>query len=313
MAVGVGASGFVGIAPETVSGTYVAPTKYLVLRNESLKHVQETNWRRPLRGIADISGVVAGYFRTEGSITVEVTEDTLCHLLRAARYTGVKTGSGPYVYTFTPSAVAIPTKTLSFTVVRNGVTFGFVGCVLGSAKYSVDNGLLIATFDVFGRSEASQTLPTPTHVTTLPFGAGQYTLEIPAASAVIDADVYELSVNDSASHEYRFTPTAAAAFARFGERNVELTINRDFDTRTDYDAFKALSAQSIKFAASKGANASVIFEVFAALKDTYEIVGMSGQAELIRANIKYRGVYSDGDAASHKITVTTTESIASFP
>ena len=48
MTYGVGASGFVGIAVETTSGTYLAPTMYLNLRSESLKYVQEPLWRRLL-------------------------------------------------------------------------------------------------------------------------------------------------------------------------------------------------------------------------------------------------------------------------
>lgn len=316
MAIGVGASGFVGIAPESTPGVYVAPTKYLVLRNESLNHTQATIWRRPLRGIADIAGALSGNMHVAGTVEVEVTHDTLPHLLRAARYIGVKTGaSDPYEYEFTPSAVAIPSKTLSFTVVRNGIVFGFTGCIIGSAKYAIDSeGILIATFDVIGQDEATQSAPVPTHVTTTPFSVGEFSLEIPAASAVSDADTWELTVNDNATPEFRIRTNRAAAFSRFGERTVEMSINRDFESRTDYDNYKALTAQAIKFKATKQAsNREIIFDVFASIKDTYEIVGMSGQAELIRANIKYNGVYDDGEAASHKITIYTDEDIVSFP
>jgi hypothetical protein len=42
MALDIGASGEVGLAFEATVGTYVAPTKFIPVRNESLKRVQDT-------------------------------------------------------------------------------------------------------------------------------------------------------------------------------------------------------------------------------------------------------------------------------
>ena len=308
MPVGVGASGFVGVAVEATAGTYLAPTHYLPLLSEDVSYTQDTTWRRPLRGIADVSGGLAGYARVEGSIEVELTHDILPQLLRAARVTIVKTGAGPYTYTATPSQVAVPAKTMSITIVRNGVAFGYVGCIIGSQEYTIDNGVLKGTFSILGTDEASQTVPTPTYVTTAPFAAGQYSLEIPFGSVVTDADTFTLSIEDNPEAQYRIKNTKAAQFVKLGERSVSLSINRDFENRTDFDAFKALTAQRIVLTATAGAN-SIKFDVKAALKESYAISGLSGQADLIRADISYQGVYDDGSAKSYEIVINSSANI----
>ena len=310
MAVGVGASGFVGFAPETVSGTYQAPTIYSLLRNEGMQHEQDTKWRRPLRGIADVAGAVAGSSHVEGDIEIEVTEDELVYWLKGARGATVKTGAGPYLYTFTPNAVAVPTSTISITVVRNGIAFGYVGCIVGGIKVSIDEGTLIAVLSITGNKEASATLPTPTYPSQIPFGMGQYRLEIPTATQVFDADTFELTINDNPEPQYRLKDTdTAAQFNKFGERSVELAINRDFETRTDYDAFKVLTAQSITLKCTKSVNQYVQFKVPASVKDSYEIEGLSGQAELIRAKISYQGVYDAGTSKAYEIVISTATNI----
>lgn len=309
MAVGVGASGFIGIAPEVTPGTYVAPSKFLLLRDEGIGFSQDTHWRRPLRGIADVAGAVAGNFNVEGDVEIELTADQLPHLMKGMRGAWAKTGAGPYVYTFTPNANALPANTLSITVVRNGVAFGYTGCVIGSQEYSVDDGLLVGSFGILGRDEATQTVPTPVYPTSVPYGAGQYTLEIPDGTPVSDSDSFTLTINDNPEAQYRLRNSRAAAFVKYGERSVELSIERDFETRADYDAFKALTAQGISFLATKGASDSIEFVVPAAIKDSYDISGLSGQADLIRASIDYQGVYDAATSRAYQIVVTSSENV----
>lgn len=308
MAVGVGASGFVGVAVEAVAGTYVAPTHYLPLRNESLQFQQDTQWRRPLRGIADVAGGLQGYSHVEGDLELEVIPSIWPQLLRSARMTCVKTGAGPYVYTWSPSQVATPAKTMSVTVVRNGVAFGYVGCIIGSQEYTMDAGTLVSTLAILGTDEADQAVPTPTYVTDEPFGAGMYSLEVPFASVVTDTDTFTLNIEDNPEPQFRIKNSKTAQFVKFGERSVTLSLERDFESRADYDAFKALTAQRIKLTATRAAE-SISFDIKSAIKESYEIAGLSGQAELIRAGIEYQGTYSDGDAKSYEIVVNTAASI----
>lgn len=311
MAYGVGAGGFIGIEVETVPGTYVAPTIYLPLLEESIQYTQEQIMRRPLRGIADMSGMLPGDKSVSGSMKVEITHDTLPAILRAARVAGVKTGAGPYVYTFTPTAAVVPVKTLSVTVVRNNVVFGYTGVVISAQKYSIDGGVLIGEFDVVGRDEASQSLPTPTYVTTPPPATGQFTLQF-ATVTNTEADTFELSIDDKAEPQFRLQGgnVRTPVFVKYGEREVALSINRDFQDRTDYDAFKALTAQAVDFNCVQTAtSAEVNFSIPAAIKDTYEIQGLKNQADLIRANISYQGTYDTVTSKAYSIVCKSTVSL----
>ena len=310
MAVGIGAAGILGIAFETTPGTYVAPSKYVPIRNESLAFKQDTVWRRPIQGVADVVGGVLGNADVSGDIELEALHDCIPYFIMASRNSFVKTGSGPYVYTFTPShsAVTVTGRTLSITIVRNGICFAYTNCSITSQEYSIDSGLLIVKYTVMASDEAVQSVPTPTWPTSTPMGAGMYSLEIPTATPVTDSDAFTFTVNDSGENQFRLRSTGRGpAFAKFGERDVELALERDFQSRTDYDAFKALTSQSITLTATNGANI-IAFKVPVAIKDTYE-VGLSGQGDLLRASIKYKGIYDTATSKGYELKVTTTESI----
>jgi hypothetical protein len=310
MPIGVGAQEIVGIAAETTSGTYLAPTHWMLLRSESFKYVQDTVWRRPLRGIADIAGPVAGNSHIEGDFEIEVTEDILPQILRSARGTQVLTGTTPKVYTFTPSAVAIPAKTMSIAVSRAGVVFGYVGCIITSMEFSMDNGLLIGKFSILGIDEATQSALTPVYVNTPPYGSGMYTLEIPTATQVFDTDGFTLSIDDSGEAQYRIKNTRTMQFAKYGERSTTLKVSRDFVDRTEYDAFKAITSKGVTLKCIKNANAEIDFSLPAAIVDTYEIGGTSGQGDLVRADITYNGVFDTVSSKAYQIVCTTNAVIA---
>lgn len=309
MAPGIGASGILGVAMETVAGTYVAPTTYIPFESESLNYAHEVIWRRPIRQSADIVGAVPGNVHVEGDIAFEAISNSCAILLHAARHTVVKTGAGPFTYTFTPNANAIPSKTLSLTVVRNGITFGYVGMVIGNFSLTVEDGILKFNCGFKGRDEASQSLPTPTWPTTPPFGAGMYTIEIPTAAQVFDTDTFEFSVEHGAEPQHRLKSAGArgAQFIKYGENETKLTVERDFDSRTEFDAYKALTAQSVTIKAIRDANNEIDILVPVALKDSYE-VAMPGQGDLVRASVAYNGVI-DGTGKSYEVKVITSENI----
>lgn len=291
MAPGIGASGVVGLAIEATAGTYVAPAFYLPIESENLKITQETIFRRPIRGTtAAVVGAVAGNYYVEGDVTFEATEDAWSYLVRCTRATVVKSGAGPnFTYTATPGAGAIPSKTMSLTVVRNGVVFGYVGCVVGNYSFTVEDGLLKSTINVLGRDESVQSAPSATWPTTVPFGAGSYSIEIPTATPVTDTDTFDFSVDDAPSAQFRLKSTGRGAdFISYGEQTVTASLERDFDNRTSYDAYKAVTAESITLRASKGANNSIELLMPAGIKETYD-VGLAGQGDLVRAQITYQG------------------------
>lgn len=312
MTVGTGAQGFVGVAIETTSGTYQAPTHFVPIESESVQWVQDTIWRRPIRQSADIVGAVPGNGRVEGDMGMEAFENVVALFLACGRTAVVKTGTPPnYQYVFTGSAAAVPNKTLSLTVVRNDVVFGYTGCVMGSFSFTVEDGLLKFNPTILGRDEESQALPTATWSTGIqstPFGAGMYKLEIPTSSQIFDADGFDYSVDDGAEAQYRLKDTSRGAqFISFGERSVTLSLDRDFDSRAEYDAFKALTSQGVTLLATKGANNSIQLRIPAAIKDTYEM-SMGGQGDLLRASISYNGVL-DAVGNAYEITVKTQEDI----
>lgn len=289
-------------------GVYVAPVKFIPFMSESLTSVQSTIWRRPIRQSADIIGAVPGNFNVEGDISIEGMEDCILYFLYASRNSVVKSGTTNYTYVFTPTANAIPARTMSITVVRNGIVFGFTGVVVGSQTFTVEDGILMYNVSCIGRDEAVQSAPTPTWPTTVPFGAGQYSIEIPTSTPVLDTDTFEFAIDDSAEAQFRLKSTGRGAqFIKYGERAVTLSLERDFESRTDFDAFKALTSQDISIVASKGVNNKITLNSPVTIKDTYEVQN-SGQGDLVRASIAYNSVIN-ASGVSYTITVLSQENV----
>lgn len=310
MALGIGAGGIGGIALETVSGTYVAPTKFFPFNSETLKFQQETQWRRPIRQSADVIGAVPGNVHVEGDVAIEGLEDVVPYFLACSRVDFAQTGTTPnFIYTATPNSNAVPQQTFSLTIQRvNGAVFGYTGCIVSSYKIGIENGMLNFTFSIIGQDEASQVAPSPTWAATTPFGAGQYSVEIPTGSPVTDTDTFEFDCDDAGTPQYRLKSTGRGAqFVSYGERNTTLHLERDFTDRTDYDAFKAYTSQAITITASKGANNSISLLIPVAIKDTYE-VNLGGQGDLVRAVIQYQNVI-DGTGKSYQLTVKCQEDL----
>lgn len=305
MAAGIGAAGILGVAREAAAGTWLTPAKFIPIRSESLAFAQETVFTRPIQEVADIVHAVPGNATVEGDIEFEVTHDNLPWFLGAMRGDLVVSGAAPpYIYTLTPNSIgqkSATLTTLSITIVRNGIVFGYVNCVVGKLQITVDDGILVATVSILAQDETVQALPTASWPTAAPFGAGQYVMEIPTAAQVFDVNGFTFSVDDGAEHAYRLRDDGRGAmFTKFGERSTEITLERDFDSRTDYDAFKALTAQAVHFRAEDPAEAGNYVDILmdAAIKDTYEI-GLDGQGDLVMASIVYQGIYSDSDSRSY--------------
>ena len=310
MAVGIGASGIMGVALETVPGTYLAPTKFFPFRSETLMYREDKVVRRPIRNSADVIGLVPGNTRVEGDVDVEALSDVVPYFHHCSRATVVKTGAvAPFTYAYTPSSAATPpNKTMSITIVRNGVVFGYSGVVVTSFRYTLDNAMLVSTFSMVGRDEAVQTLPVAVWPTTTPFSAGMYSIEIPTGVPVLDTDMFTFAVDDNGSPAYRLRSGGrGAAFIVYGERNATFQVERDFQDRTDYDAFKVSTAQSITLSVTKSAAESITLLMPVAVKQTYE-VALGGQANLVRATIHYVGT-PNAAGAGYTLTVVSAESI----
>src|SRR4051794_26248502 len=100
----IGASSVIGIALETVAGTYLAPTKFVPFESESLTYQQDTTWRRPIRNTPGLVGAIPGNASISGDISLEGLIDVIPYFLYASRCSVNKVGaSAPYTYTFTPA------------------------------------------------------------------------------------------------------------------------------------------------------------------------------------------------------------------
>lgn len=312
MPAGLGAAGCVGVAFEVTPGTYVAPTKFIPIRSESLKVMKEINFTRPIikTAVEPVHAVNAPE-HVEGDIEWEIIDDCMVYFLHAARMTVVKAGTTPnFTYTYTPSSAAqAPNKTLSITVERNGEIFGYTGCVLGGMSVTVDNGLLVGTMRIMGLNEASQAAPAASFPTTVPYGADAYTIEIPAASPITDAGSFTFELDDSPEAQFRLG-SLAAQYVKFGERNVSAEVERDFIDRTQYDLFRALTAQSVHLRAEKptDSNRYLDFLLHSGVMDSYETF-LEGQGELITASLSFIGKYDFTQTESYQLEVGTSEDI----
>lgn len=309
MAYGMGAGGLVGVAFETVSGTYTAPTKFVPILSESLELKEQNIYRTPIRQSAARIGVVPGDFSVEGSITMEALEDCCLYFTECSRATGVKTGTTPnFIYTYNPNSNAVPNKTLSITVVRNGVIFGYTGCVVGKQTFTVNNNILEYTADIFGLTDASPSPSlTPVWPTSVPYGPGSWQIQIPNPTNVFDLDTFSFEIDDAGAEQFRLKNARGAQFASFGERTCQMTCSRDFLDATDYTNFKNTLGQKITVIASNGTNNSIQFDLFNAIKDVYQ-VPLSGVGDLIRAAITYQTTL-DGTGNEYDIIYKTQEII----
>ena len=297
----IGASGIVGVALETVPGTYVAPTHFIPIYSESVAYKSEPVERRPIRNTPGLVGVLPGNGSVEGDLEMDLLSDVFPVLMAATRCTYAKTGTAPtYTYTYTPSPTAVPLKTLSLSIKRGNEVFGYPGCIIGTYSISIgDDGLLKMNASIFGLDEASQSTLTPVWPTAEPFGSGMYSLQIPTATQIFDTDTFEFSSEDNAEAQYRIKNSRAAQFVKFGESNASIKVERDFENRAQYDLFKAGTAQSITLAATRGANEGVTITMPVSYMKSYE-VNLGGQGDLVRASVEFVGAI-DGTGKHYQI------------
>lgn len=313
MPAGLGAGGSVGLAFETVKGTYVAPTLFVPVLNESLAYTEEKYYSPQIRQQVMVSEQKQGYYHIEGDIVMEADPVYLPHFLYASRHTPVKTGAAdPFLYEFTPSTAGSSStgagpsaaKTLSITVVRNGVRFGYTGCVMGGFDFEITDGIMQVTWHVHGEGEeaAEPADPTEAWAAAEIFGANAHSIYVDAAGAAPafaaasnDFNGFTWSVNHNAEAQNRIRALRSASYVSYGESEVTYNTELDFLTRAEYvnfkdSVFRALKEESLNnganFAASTRAMQIIMFRTS---YDSYE-VGLPGLGDLIMANVTGRAM-----------------------
>jgi hypothetical protein len=309
MAVGIGAGGVVGLAIETTSGTYEPPSKFFPVRSESLQWTQGTVWRRVV-GLetADVIGAVEGDGHVEGSLDMEVLDDILPYFLECARGTLTQSGtSAPYTYTFEPDSRATPSETMTIHVERNGIVFAYTGCVVSEMSFSVDNGQFVVEISIIGRNESEQANATTSYDSSGPFGAGMWTIELPTGTQIEDSDNLTLDINDNGEAQNRLRSERGAAFISYGEREVTLSLDRDFESRAEYNNFRNLTNRDVRINANNPNAGYVQIDLHGSIIDSFDL-SMDGQGDLIRSSIQYMGIDQDA-TGSYTIEVESDENL----
>ena len=321
MAIGVGGQGFLGIAIETTPGTYVAPTTFIPILSETLQYTEDRYISPAIRKSTIANTVKQNYYHAEGDIDMEVDLSTFIYFLHATRTTVVKTGAGPYNYTFTPSAGAsagpngnnATVKTLSITIVRNLQVFKYVGCVVGNWNYRIENGIAMATMSMVGLGETSintDTPPTPTFTAPSLLGATTHVVSlapvvtsptIPTWAPVTNFQTYQFNLNENGAAQNRINASRQAAFISFGETEATIAATRDFEVRADYDNFVATANSAFQLKSTQSANENITFDTYNGVYTAFPI-SLPGIGEIVVAATEIRQI-NNGARQAYDIVV----------
>lgn len=308
---GLAGAGSVGIAFETVLGTPVAPTVWVPILDESLEYTEARYFSPQIRQSVVVSDVEQGYYHVQGDINLEIDMNNFPYWMYASRHTAVKSGAGPYNYAFVPSQAGSLTtatgttaqKSLTITIVRNGVAFHYFGCTVGSIKIDVStsDGILKATLGIVGMGVADDNVVgTPTWVDALLYGAAAHIVSTgdasitPTYAPVNGYDGFTFTADHQATAENRIIPQRNAAFIKYGETMITIDSTLDFADATDYDDFVATTQRSFELQSFHGANWGAAtdglqIQVFRGVFETYSIP-LKGLADIVTAAIQARGI-----------------------
>lgn len=315
---GIGAGGVVTIVPEVTMGTFLDPTTagniQVPILSETLAYTENKYYSQQIRQKVIDPAVKAGPYHVEGDIVMEFDSMIVPYFLYATRHTIAKSGAGPYVYKFTPNsvgaaAIASSMKTLSITVERNGVGFGYFGCVMSGFEFTINDGVLQFTAHIMGMGEQTPgALSTPSFVSPKIMGADSMNVFTGAAATSptfaqdLNFNGYTFSVNHNADPQNRIRNNRIANYIAYGKTDLEVTTELDFTSKTEYSNMLANTAKAIRLEAIGDALAyssstdAVHIDVNNSVYDSYEI-GLSGIGDLIMANATFHGLnIAGGDA-----------------
>lgn len=322
MPAGLSGSGWMGVALESVKGTFVLPTVYVPIISESFQYTEDRYYSPQIREETIVSDVKQGYYHIEGEIEMEVDVNFLPYFLHSTRHTIGKTGVGPFEYTYTPSDAGSTStaasgnvqRTMSLTIERNEQMFQYSGCTLGSLRFFIDEGILKMAGNFMGEQDNTPTgSPTPTWAAPSLFGADAHAIFTgasaltPTFSVVNDFNGFEFEANFNAEAQNRIVRNRSASYISFGETELNLTTELDFIDRTEYDNFVATTQKAIKLESIDSgtdfasATEAVEIIVYRGVYETYDL-GLSGLGDLIMAGVTMRGIgIAGGDGYSIRV------------
>lgn len=313
MPAGLSGAGYLALTIETTKGTYLPPTTsgtiFVPIISESFKYVESRYFSPQIRQSVTISDVKQGYYHIEGDIELEVDVAFLPYFMYITRHTP-SLASG--VYTFVPSQAgatstgsgASAAKTASITIVRNGIGFGYAGCVLGSFTFIIDAGILKLRGTLIGESDNTPGgLGTPTWAAPSLFGAdasaiytdASGTAPAFASAAEVDWNGFEFTANHNAEAQNRIVRARSASYVKYGETEITMQTQLDFINKTEYNNFVATTQKAFRLESLNGgvsfaaATEAVQIDVNRGVYETYDL-GLSGLGDTVMAGVTARGI-----------------------
>lgn len=333
MPAGLGAGGAVGVALETgaAPGTWVTPAAWVPVTAESMVYTEDRYYSEAIRQLTITPSSKQGYYHIEGDISLEADSSLLPYFLHASRLGVTKTGaSAPFTYRYTPtSGATIPAtnRTLSISVERNNVWFGYAGCVVTSVEFTIDTGVLRANFHVIGLSDipaATVGTPTPTFATTKLLGADAHSIAVgdgaltsaPSGAAAMTGttvdqtfDGFTFTANENGAAQNRINQSRAAAYISMGITEAQVTSSLDFQSRAEYDKFVSNANKRLQLISSNGLNDKVVVNVYNSVYEAYN-VDLGAWGDLIMADSTFHILASGGTNPPFDINVVSTLDLA---
>jgi hypothetical protein len=261
---------------------------------------------------------------------MEVDANYMPYFLYASRHTVTKTGAGPYVYSAVPnsSGSAYPggaQRSLSISIERNGVGFGYAGCVVGNYEFTIDNGVLRCVMQILGISEADLGgLGTPSYLAASLLGADAHSVYIDAAGSAPafgggrdnTFNGFTFRANYNVAAQNRIRPDRSASYVSFGKTEFTYDTQLDFDSKTEYNNMKSGTGRAIRLESLKPggvggtfAAATEAFRVTAnrSTYDTYE-VDTPNMGDIVMARVTGRALAQTG-GSPYKIECKSPTSI----
>lgn len=307
-----GIGGQIGLAAESVYGTFVAPTRWFEFNSESLHLERERIESAGIRaGRRVLHRWAAGVQRVTGDIEMELGAVGFGIIWSHILGSNVTTGAGPYTHTATPGDLA--GKSLSVQVGRPDISgtvraFSYLGCKVASAQLACSvNEYAMLTLSLYGAHEdTAQALGTasyPAAYAPFVFTSGSLTL----AASAFDVKECSLSIDNGLAIDRHFiratTPERPKEPLEADRRAITGELTADFIDLTAYNRFVNGTEAALVLLFNSGAASQLQITMNVRFDGTTPNIG---GADLLEQPLPFKAVSATSDAAA--ITVVTTNS-----
>lgn len=320
-----GVNAQLGLAQETTSGTYLAPTRFQEFVSEDLKFVRDRIDSAALRARRTQHRRQEGRARVQGSIELELgpqgTGLILENLFGGTAVTttiGSPVGDETHQHVITPGSLA--DKTLTLQVGRPSLDgtihpFSYIGCKFTDWELSCAAGeLLMLKASVFGQNESTtESLVSASYPAYIPFTFvdGSASVNI-AGGGVTQICVTELSLsgNNNLKTDRHFIGTCTSdglpkQAAENGKREYTGSYTLEFEDLTQYNAYKDFSQVVIQLVFTAPNSMNLVIDLTTELDGEGPVVE---GPELLEQTINFTVSGGATDAANITATLQNADS-----